>query len=259
MVHAGGPGATWNYLRMPLLEDQLTMIYLEPVGTGASDRLAEHPMGYSVERYSEQLRGFLVALGLRDVHLLGHSHGGFVVQHCALSDPDRIAGLILYDTSAVTGPGFLEQADANVRSFAARHRGDERAEAVLKAWEAVPSISDDASYTQTMRALLPAYFADPYSPSLPLAAMQEEMHFTFVVGDRLPFDVRDALADLDLPTLVIVGEADFICGPYWARTLTTAIPNSDLLFLSECGHLAHVEKAEVFAGAVISFVQRNSR
>lgn len=76
VVHPGGLGAEWHYLRMPLLEDRLTMVYLEPIGTGASDRLAGHPFGYSVERYSQQLSGFLATLDLRDVFLLGHSHGG---------------------------------------------------------------------------------------------------------------------------------------------------------------------------------------
>lgn len=39
IVHPGGPGAKWSYMRMPLLEASITMIYLEPIGTGASGRL----------------------------------------------------------------------------------------------------------------------------------------------------------------------------------------------------------------------------
>jgi pimeloyl-ACP methyl ester carboxylesterase len=38
-------------------------------------------------------------LGQDRVHVLGHSHGGFVAQQYALDHPDRIAGLVLYDTS----------------------------------------------------------------------------------------------------------------------------------------------------------------
>ncbi|MCO1577534.1 hypothetical protein M8C13_17385 [Crossiella sp. SN42] len=39
LVHSGGPGIHWEYLRMPEPERHLTMVYLEPVGTGQSGRL----------------------------------------------------------------------------------------------------------------------------------------------------------------------------------------------------------------------------
>lgn len=257
VVHPGGPGAAWDYLRAPLLEDYLTMVYLEPIGTGVSARLASHPQGYSVERFSKQLNGFLAALDLADVFLLGHSHGGFVVQHCALSHPERIAGLILYATSAVTGPEFLQSADTEVQAFVAGHPGDERTTLVSEAWASVPAISDDAGYTRAMRNLLPVYFADPYRPEIPLASMQEALRFFFVVGDGEPFDMRDALAGLDLPTLVVAGEDDFICGSDWASTLTTAIPHAEQAIFADCGHLAHVEQAGAFARVVADFVMRH--
>ncbi len=258
VAHPGGPGAAWSYLRMPLLEEHLTMVYLEPIGTGASDRLAGHPLGYSVERFSEQLNGFLAALDLVGVFLLGHSHGGFVVQKCALAHPNRIAGLILYATSAVTGQEFLQRANTQVRAFAAAHSADERMRLILKAWEAVPMIRDDVDYTQTMRDLLPVYFADPNRPDIHLKTLQEALSFVFVVGDSNPFDARSALAGLEMPALVIAGENDFICGPYWAQTLIEAIPHAEHLFVAACGHMIHVEQAKPFARAVVDFIVRHS-
>ncbi len=40
------------------------MLYLEPIGTGGSGRLAEHPHGYTVERFAKQLGRFLETLDL---------------------------------------------------------------------------------------------------------------------------------------------------------------------------------------------------
>jgi len=34
VAHSGGPGINSDYLRMPLLEDHLTMLSLDPIGTG---------------------------------------------------------------------------------------------------------------------------------------------------------------------------------------------------------------------------------
>lgn len=255
VVHPGGPGIDGAYLRMPRLEDMMTMVYLEPIGTGRSGRLTTHPQGYTVERYSAQLDGFLKALDLQNVFLLGHSHGGFVVQHQALACAERLQGLILYDTAAVTGPAFMQAADAAVREAVACY-DDTMAQEVLAAWASIPRISDDASYTAAMRGLLPAYFADPLSPLIP--PLRQGLKASFVVGDNTPFDVRDALRDLRLPALAIVGEQDFICGPVCADTLEQAIPGLERVNLPDAGHFAHIEQAEAFAAAVSTFVSRHA-
>ncbi|MGC4857359.1 hypothetical protein ACLQ24_29335 [Micromonospora sp. DT4] len=42
VAHSGGPGIEWAYLRAPGIEEHFTMVYVEPVGTGASGRLDNH-------------------------------------------------------------------------------------------------------------------------------------------------------------------------------------------------------------------------
>jgi len=69
----------------------------------------------------------------------------------------------------------------------------------------------------------------------------------------VPFDVRHALGSLTVPTLIISGEHDFICGSRWARMLHQAMPTSRLLVL-DCGHMAHLERPEAFTRAVINLV-----
>lgn len=252
VVHPGGPGIDWSYLRMPRLEAVMMMVYLEPIGTGRSGRLATHPQGYTVERYSAQLDGFLEALDLRDVFLLGHSHGGFVAQHHALAHPERLQGLILYDSAAVTGPAFMQAADAAVRQAASAYDDRALAEEVLAAWASIPAIRDDASYTAAMRGLLPAYFADPLNPSIP--ALRQGLAASFVVGDNAPFDMRQALRHLRLPTLAIVGEEDFICGKACGDELQQAVEGLERVDIAHAGHFAHIEQAGAFAHAVSTFV-----
>jgi proline iminopeptidase len=255
VVHPGGPGIDWAYLRMPRLEAFMTMVYLEPIGTGLSGRLATHPQGYTVERYSAQLDGFLEALDLGHVFLLGHSHGGFVAQHHALAHPERLRGLILYDSAAVTGPAFMQAADAAVRQAASAYEDRDLAAEVLAAWASIPSIRDDASYTAAMRGLLPAYFADPLSPAI--ATLRDGLTASFVVGDNAPIDVRETLRDLHLPTLVIVGTQDFICGEACGDVLQQVIPTLERVDIPDAGHFAHIEQADDFAASVRAFVLRH--
>ena len=78
---------------MPLVERFMTLIYIEPIGTGASGRLAD-PRGYTLARYVRQVDGLLDHLGVGPVHFLGHSYGGFVTLRYALEHPARLASLI---------------------------------------------------------------------------------------------------------------------------------------------------------------------
>ncbi|MEV0039255.1 alpha/beta fold hydrolase [Streptomyces sp. NPDC050804] len=73
-------------------------------------------------------------------------------------------------------------------------------------------------------------------------------------GEGPPFDVRGELAGIGAPTLVLAGEADFICGPRWARMIHDDIPGAQLLILEGTGHLGHVENPDGFATAVITFL-----
>lgn len=252
VAHSGGPGIEWGYLRMPELEAHLTMIYVEPIGTGASGRLAEHPRGYSVARYSQQLQGLVEALDLSDILLLGHSHGGFVAQHHALARPERLAGIILYDSSPVTGGDFMADAFRNIEDFGRRHAGTADANEVLQAWRSIPSITSDAEFTAVIRSLLPAYFADDRRADF-VDQLRPSLHASFVIGDGDPFDVREALRQLAVPALVLVGQHDFICGPRWADMLHDLIPHSRLVPFNRSGHFAHIEQPKEFVEAVTSF------
>ncbi|WP_327111498.1 alpha/beta hydrolase [Streptomyces sp. NBC_01341] len=97
VAHPGGPGMHWAYLRAPALERHLTMVYVEPIGTGASGRLPSHPHGYTRDRYSRFLELLINNLGVRRVHLLGHAHGALVAAHHAVHRPARLAGVVLHE------------------------------------------------------------------------------------------------------------------------------------------------------------------
>jgi proline iminopeptidase len=72
---------------MPAIEEVLTTVYVEPIGTGESCRLTDHPNGYTIDRYSHCVHGLIEYPEVPQVHFLGHSHGGFVAQRCALRCP----------------------------------------------------------------------------------------------------------------------------------------------------------------------------
>jgi proline iminopeptidase len=260
LVQPGGPGVFWEYLRMPALETHLTMVYVEALGTGDSGRLASHPEGYTRSLYVGVIDRLIDHLGVDKVHLLGHSYGALVAQRYALDHPDRVRGLILYGSAAATGAEHGVEAAHQVAQFAARNADNPEVPGVLAAFRAVGGITDDAELTTALQRLLPAYFADFWDREREFRPLREAVRVAYLTGrdaNRVQDVIDDgaALPALAVPTLVLVGRYDVICGVRWAEELHGLIPRSRLEILENSGHLGHVEQPDDFAIAVRYFVE----
>jgi pimeloyl-ACP methyl ester carboxylesterase len=253
LVHPGGPGIGWEYLRMPLLERRLTLVYVEPIGTGCSGRLSD-PRGYTIERYARRILGIFDYLGLPQAHVLGHSHGGFVAQRFAIDHADRLASLVLYATSPLTGGDFIADAAANIARIATRSGDGQLRAAFDEVWAA----GDDATFTRLFRAIFPAYFFDYEGRAKEIEAMRSALvaNWDPMRGEspKGPFDVRSELASLRVPTLIAGGRHDFICGPRWTALLASALPHAETITFEQSGHMPHLEEGEEFSRVVADFV-----
>jgi proline iminopeptidase len=59
-----------------------------------------------------------------------------------------------------------------------------------------------------------------------------------------------------VPTLIVAGRHDFICGVRWAGMLHDGIAGSRLVVLEDSGHLGHIEEPAAFHSAVADFAGR---
>ena len=90
-------------------------------GHGGSTNSGKHEL-YTVGNLVLDLKGAFDALGLERVDLLGHSLGGFVTLRFALAYPERVASLVLMDTSPrPIKMRFSESARAGIAAFAREH------------------------------------------------------------------------------------------------------------------------------------------
>ncbi|WP_327656148.1 alpha/beta fold hydrolase [Streptomyces sp. NBC_00483] len=93
LLHAmGETAADWEPVR-PALDRARHVYALDLRGHGLSDRPGE----YSLELMRADVLGFLDALGLACVDLIGHSMGGAVAYLLAEEHPDRVRRLVLED------------------------------------------------------------------------------------------------------------------------------------------------------------------
>ena len=93
-------------------------IALDQRGHGGSTNSGKAEL-YTVANLVEDLRGAFDALGLARADLLGHSLGGVVALHFTLAYPERVASLVLMDTSPKPLKfRFKESVRASIAAFA---------------------------------------------------------------------------------------------------------------------------------------------
>jgi pimeloyl-ACP methyl ester carboxylesterase len=66
-------------------------------------------------------------------------------------------------------------------------------------------------------------------------------------------DSRDALVDITIPTLVVVGDADALTPPADSRAMVDAIAGSRLVTVPAAGHMTPMERPGAVAAALGDF------
>jgi pimeloyl-ACP methyl ester carboxylesterase len=67
-------------------------------------------------------------------------------------------------------------------------------------------------------------------------------------------DSRPGLADIAVPTLVLVGDKDPLTPPDRAEEIASAIPGARLVVVPDCGHMSTVEQPEAVNRALIDWM-----
>jgi proline iminopeptidase len=261
IAHPGGPGGEWGYLRMPEVEKVATVVYIEPFGTGDSGRLAD-PDGYTIENYVKAVEGVRAAIGVERFVMLGHSHGGFVAQGYALTHPEHLRGLVLYDTSPVTGGELGKDIASNLTWF--EHEpwyADAKA-----GMDGFRDEKTDADATAGVKRTMPFMFADWTHRSAELETYRTNAHMWIAPRQAVPpeggpfstedssFDVRGRLHELQVPTLIVVGARDAICSTKMAGFAHAGIAGSKLVVLAHSGHMGHAEEPVAHGRAIREFL-----
>ncbi len=195
---------------------------------------------YSVELFAEDVVALLDALELPCVHLCGHSLGGMVAQALAISYPARVRSLVLAETSYCTRSTPLEALLVTVTRLMFRLT------------------------SATYLARLSARAQGKHTPEVGRYLEREigrhaadKANYLNIWRAVFAFDSRLQLAQINCPTLVLVGEHNHQTHAQ-AREMTALIPNAQLVTLPEAGHVLTWDNPEAFNRAVLEFFGRTS-
>ncbi len=166
--------------------------------------------------------------------LAGLSMGGYVALEIMRQAPERVVGLALLDTSA--RPDSPEATENRKKLIQLAGRDFPAVLDTLLPKLVHPSHLTDTSIVTTIRAMAESVGKDAFS-------RQQRA----IIGR---IDSRPFLPQIKCPTLVLCGREDVITPIEVHQELVTAIPNSSLTIIEECGHLSTLDKPRHVAEAL---------
>jgi proline iminopeptidase len=254
IVLHGGPDFDHGYLLPDLdrLADGFRLIYYDQRGRGRS---ADHVQPEEVTLTSDvdDLDEVRQHFQLESPALLGHSWGAVLALEYALRHPTRVSQIILMNPAPASASdvAVLRKAYAQklgrdlarqrkIVASAAYKEGDPDAVAARYRLHFKPALKRPEDYEKLMATMKAGFISQGKEGIVKARAVENRlMRDTWQVDG---YDLLPRLRRLNIPTLVISGDHDFIPGAI-AEHIARAIPNARLVMLKNCGHFIYLECA----------------
>jgi pimeloyl-ACP methyl ester carboxylesterase len=236
-LHGGWSDSREWRLQMEALSDEFDVIAWDAPGCGGSD---DPPIDFGMAGYADAVAGLAAALDLGRPHLVGLSFGGGPALAVYERHPDLAGSLVL--AAAYAGwAGSLPQAEI-----------DARLERMRTEVELPPQ--------QWVESYLPSFFAGPIPQEITdeVVGMMLESRPTGIRPMLEAFavaDLRPVLPRIQVPTLLLYGEADSRAPRPIADALAAGIPKSELVVIPGVGHCANAEAPEQFNAELRRFLR----
>lgn len=257
LVLHGGPGAPSHYLdRLGQLGDERPVIFYDQLGCGRSDRLSDTNL-WRVDRFVEELAEVRRALGLKRIHLFGHSWGTMLATDYLLTRPHGVRSVTLA-SPCLSAPRYVR----DVTDLRAQLPPD--VQAVLRRHEAAGTTAS-SEYEETVGVFLKRHFCrlEPWPPELgdTLAGLGRGVYNFmngpnefYLTGTLKNYDRSARLGELRLPVLYTAGRFDG-CTPQAAAWYQRLTPAARLEVFEQSAHMPMLEETERYLAVLRRFLR----
>lgn len=231
----GGAARAWRR-QIATFSDRFRAIAWDMPGYGGSAPLAS----VSIAALADALQQFITQIDAANPILVGHSIGGMIVQKWLVQSPKLVRAVVLAQTS----PAFGKTDGDWQKSFIEARLGPLDRGATMKSL--APSLVKE----------LVGEEPDPRGMELARECMASvpESSYRAMMLALIGFDQRSTLKDISVPTLLLSGSKDNNApAPMMAKT-ATYIPLAEYVELAGVGHLANLERPNVFDNALGGFL-----
>ena len=192
---------------------------------------------------ADDVAALLDTRGWPSVVLGGLSMGGYVAMAFLRRHGDRVAALALVDTKASADTAAGSQGRI---AMAEQLQHEQTTQALLDS--VYPKLLGATTFAE--RPDVAARVREMVRGADPLAAAWAQRAMA-----ARP-DSHDTLRGADVPALVVVGDEDVLTPVDEARAMTEALPQGELVVLSQCGHLSAVEAPDAVSDVLRTFLHR---
>ena len=184
-------------------------------------------VAYTLADMAADAAGLLDALGIDAAHIVGVSMGGMIAQQLAIDHPDKV--LSLASIMSTTGAGDVGAPTDEAIAVVTRLPPETREEVIASEVESTrllgsPGFAFDEERTGRRAAAA-------YDRSFYPVGTARQLVAIVASGDR-----TTGLSRLDVPTVVIHGDADPLVTPSGGVATAKAIPGAELVMVEGMGH-----------------------
>ena len=240
LSHGWGMGSkAWANTLARLQDEGYPVVVYDHRGCGNSDKdFAD----VSIEALGDDVVKLCKHLGLDQVVVNGWSLGGAVVVDAASKLGGNLAGLVL---TAGASPRYTQ-----AEGFPYGGQPEDVAATVT------------ALRADRVNFLKGLYFEGVFAKEVGDDVKQWAWHIALEAGPAADaslgalanLDQRDAMAQLQVPALVVVGGQDGVAPPEIGRFAADCLPNARLLEMSDCGHGPFLEDADTYHAELLAYL-----
>ncbi len=261
LVHGGPGGDMRHHLPALPLARERGLVFYDQLDSGRSDSPGD-PANWTLERFVSEIDAVRDALGLNELHLLGHSWGATLANLYAARRPLGLRSVILQ------GPNLSAQSwEASVKRwlpFLPDGQG-----AVMEAHERAGTLGDPA-YLAARRAFERAHvlrspappWMDAYRRLVPKnhgARLYQAMiggSEIYTGGLLAGFDHEPLLEQIAAPALMLCGEYDEM-SPLETTRLAGKLARGSLAVIPGAAHMAQYDNPRAWRAAISAFISHH--
>ncbi|MEU9188407.1 alpha/beta hydrolase [Streptomyces sp. NPDC048484] len=201
------------------------------------------PGRYSLADMVADTKGLIEALGAAPCRIVGTSLGAVIAQELAIGWPHLVRCAVLIATKS--------------RSDAVRTAQEQAERVLLESGVKLPP--EYQAVMSAVQMLSPATLNDDGAVSLWLETLRlnggeaaRGQAYADTGADR-----REALRGVNVPCRVIAFGDDMVTPSHLAAEVAEAIPDCDLVEISDCGHFGYLERPVEVNSAIIEFLDKH--
>ena len=258
LVLHGGPGSPSYYLKpLAALSDERPVVFYDQLGAGHSVAPADTTL-WRVDRFVQELAQVREALGLEEVHILGHSWGSMLAVDYMLTNPSGVRSLVLA-SPALSVSRWVHDADSLKTTL------PDSLQAMIRHHEDAGT-TDASEYQGAVMEYYARFLArkQPWSADIDSTFTQFNLdlygymwgpsEFT-ATGTLKDYDRTDRLSELGLPVLFTAGRYDEAT-PGTVAFFQSQVPGAELAILEASAHLTMQDEPEEYVRIVRDFIRR---